>query len=550
MRLLKFIKSISLILLASAAFSCKSGKVTESPRIVNIINFIRYTEPRSAKPLEDVLYQTVVSQAEDLRSKNLIGTYLLQYDALIYPPYQELLKEEKARGCEIGAWWEITQPHVEAAGMTWRGRFPWDWHAHVDFSVGYNQAEREKLVDVYMEKFKEIFGEYPKSVGSWFIDSGTLEYLYEKYSIEASCMCKDQVGTDGYTLWGGYWNGAFYPSRVNGYMPAQTVEGEIPVPVFRMLGSDPIYQYEATVGGGVQSVESLEPVYEGGGGNPDWIDWFFRMFTKEPHMGYNYVQVGQENSFTWRQMAKGFVAQTARLKDLAEKGDVRIETLLQTARWFKDKYPVTPPTTVITTEDTRGNGLKTLWFNSRNYRANLLWNSEGLKFRDIHVFDEDLRSEYRDHPDTLPVFRYETLPIVDGCLWSSYENMAGLRFVAPGFVGTDPEFTVLDGGNLQRIIWPAADGKAKFIIELTENDVKINLKGKTEPWCLELSTLPGVDLPFKDITPSAITASMFGRKYGMTLSKGTFEDLRESADGKVFRILPEAEAIVFTLDLL
>lgn len=550
MRLLKFIKSISLILLASAAFSCKSGKVTESPRIVNIINFIRYTEPRSAEPLEEVLYQTVVSQAEDLRSKNLIGTYLLQYDALIYPPYQELLKEEKARGCEIGAWWEITQPHVEAAGMTWRGRFPWDWHAHVDFSVGYNQAEREKLVDVYMEKFKEIFGEYPKSVGSWFIDSGTLEYLYEKYSIEASCMCKDQVGTDGYTLWGGYWNGAFYPSRVNGYMPAQTVEGEIPVPVFRMLGSDPIYQYEATVGGGVQSVESLEPVYEGGGGNPDWIDWFFRMFTKEPHMGYNYVQVGQENSFTWRQMAKGFVAQTARLKDLAEKGDVRIETLVQTARWFKDKYPVTPPTTVITTEDTRGNGLKTLWFNSRNYRANLLWNSEGLKFRDIHVFDENLRSEYRDHPDTLPVFRYETLPVVDGCLWSSYENMAGLRFVAPGFVGTDPEFTVLDGGNLQRIIWPAADGKAKFIIELTENDVKINLKGKTEPWCLELSTLPGVALPFKNITSTAITASMFGREYGMTLSKGTFEDLRKSADGKVFRILPEAEAIVFTLDLL
>ena len=267
-------------------------------------------------------------------------------------------------------------------------------------------------------------------------------------------------------------------------------------------------------------------------------------------MGYNYVQVGQENSFTWRQMAKGFVAQTARLKDLAEKGDVRIETLLQTARWFKDKYPVTPPTTVITTEDTRGNGLKTLWFNSRNYRANLLWNSEGLKFRDIHVFDESLRSEYRDHPDTLPVFRYETLPIVDGCLWSSYENMAGLRFVAPGFVGTDPEFTVLDGGNLQRIIWPAADGKAKFIIELTENDVKINLKGKTEPWCLVLSTLPGVALPFKNITSTAITASMFGREYGMTLSKGTFEDLRESADGRVFRILPEAEAIVFTLDLL
>lgn len=29
-------------------------------------------------------------------------------------------------------------------------------------------------------------------------------------------------------------------------MPAQTREGQIPVPVFRMLGSDPIYQYGTT----------------------------------------------------------------------------------------------------------------------------------------------------------------------------------------------------------------------------------------------------------------------------------------------------------------
>lgn len=50
-------------------------------------------------------------------------------------------------------------------------------------------------------------------------------------------------GDGGYTIWGGYWNQAIIPSRVNAYMPAQTEEGQIPVPIFRMLGSDPIYQY-------------------------------------------------------------------------------------------------------------------------------------------------------------------------------------------------------------------------------------------------------------------------------------------------------------------
>jgi len=220
---------LPLAVVAALLTGCQAADRTaqDSPRIVNIINFIRYTEPRDDEITEQVLYETVLSQAKDLRSKGLTGTYLLQYDALIDPSYQALMKEEMERGCEVGAWWEITQPHVEAAGYSWRGRYPWDWHANIGFSVGYTQAEREHLVDVYMDKFKEVFGCWPKSVGSWFIEAGTLAYLRDKYGIEASCDCRDQVGTDGYTLWGGYWNGGYYPSRQNAYMPAQTAEGGI-----------------------------------------------------------------------------------------------------------------------------------------------------------------------------------------------------------------------------------------------------------------------------------------------------------------------------------
>ena len=48
-------------------------------------------------------------------------------------------------------------------------------------------------------------------------------------------------------------------------MPAQTEEGQIPVPIFRMLGSDPIYQYDDGLGQERQGVISLEPVYEKAG---------------------------------------------------------------------------------------------------------------------------------------------------------------------------------------------------------------------------------------------------------------------------------------------
>ena len=529
-------------LLAVLLSACShAGPASDSPRIVNIINFIRLTEPRSEEITNQVLFETVRSQAEDLRSKGLVGTYLLQYDALLDPSYQALMKEEMQRGCEVGAWWEITQPHVEDAGYTWRGRYPWDWHAHVGFSVGYTQAEREHLVDVYMEKFKELFGTYPKSVGSWFIEAGTLAYLRDKYGIEASCSCRDQVGTDGYTLWGGYWNGGYYPSRQNAYMPAQTAEGAIDVPIFRMLGSDPIYQYEAGVGGAVQSVVTLEPVYELGGGSPSWVDWFFRMFTGEPHLGYNYVQVGQENSFTWDWMKKGFVYQTSCLAKLQKEGTVRIETLAETGRWFKENYSVTPPTSVITTEDNQGNGRKTMWFNSRNYRANLLWEGSSLKFRDLHVFDENLRSEYLDHPDTLPVFHYETLPLVDGCLWSSAEKMAGLHLVAPDFEAGAPVFTAKNG--CQVVTWPAADGKGQFVLSFTEDGFEVASQGKVGEWCLELSVAPGANLPFTVIGPHTIQAHYQGRDYGMKLDRGSVEDLRPES---VFRLVPDQGRLVIT----
>ena len=186
-----------LLLLVSVNTIARSSLSQDSPRIVNIINFIRQVEPRDKNITEDVLYETVHEQVKLLTKYNLQGTFLLQYDALINPRYQTLLKKEIERGSEIGGWWEITQPHVEAAGLTWRGRYAWDWHADVGFATGYTPEEREKLVDVYMEKFKSIFGKYPASIGSWFIDAHSLGYMYDKYGIKASCNCKDQYGTDG-----------------------------------------------------------------------------------------------------------------------------------------------------------------------------------------------------------------------------------------------------------------------------------------------------------------------------------------------------------------
>jgi len=457
----------------------EAGAASRSPRIVNIINFIRQCEPRIEWITEDVLYETVVEQIKIMKKHQLKGTFLLQYDALIDVRYQKLLKGLPSDMFEIGAWWEIPQPLVENSGYRWRGRFSWDWHADVGFATGYSPKERETLTDTYMADFKKIFGTYPKSVGSWFIDAHTLQYMHDRYGIVASCNCKDQIGTDGYTMWGGYWNQGYYPSKNNAYMPAQNAENQIPVPIFRMLGSDPIHQYDSGLGGNHQRVVSLEPVYMKGGGDPDWCKWYFDAFVEGAAMGYGYVQAGQENSFTWKKMGQGLSIQMPMIAQLLKEGKVTLKTLGETGKWFRNKYKVTPPTSVTVLNDHSKKNQKTVWFNSRFYRANLLWDQGTLRFRDIHLFDETVASDYLTKKGTSTQCDYYTLPVVDGFRWSSLQNVAGLRIKAAGGLeikGGDPTVDDRTDGELV-VRWPVHSPEGEIVITFNETSVSISAAG-------------------------------------------------------------------------
>lgn len=528
----------------------KERREKEHPKIVNIINFIRLLEPRDSAITEEVLYETVVNQIELMRRYKLGGTFLLQYDALLDPRYQKLLKSLPRDSFEIGAWWEIPQPMVEHAGLKWRGRYPWDWHADVGFSTGYMPAEREKLADVYMHDFKKIFGYYPKSVGSWFIDAHTLNYLYDTYKIVASCNCKDQAGTDGYTLWGGYWNQAYYPSRMNSYMPAQTGKNQLPVPIFRMLGSDPIRQYDNGLGAERQGVVTLEPVYKFGGGDAAWVNWYFKQFIEGASMEYAYVQAGQENSFTWEGMKKGFEIQLPLIARLRNEKKLTVETLAETGTWFRKNYKTTPATSVTIKKDMQGSDRKTVWFDSRFYRMNFLWEDGTLRVRDIHLFDESFPSIYTTQKATSNECSFFTLPFVDGYMWSSSAKYAGLRFKAMLngkeilIQGKDPIVTDSIGGLL-RISWPLLSYNGTLVMDLDERKIKLTLQGtKDVKWFIDLTTDPAATLPFKKINEEVIPCSFENKDYAVFAEKGSFS---KPNDSTVFRIAPKNNVIELNL---
>jgi hypothetical protein len=520
------------------------------PKIVNIINFIRLLEPRDSTITQDVLYQTVVKQVALMKKYKLGGTFLLQYDALLDPRYQKLLKSLPHNSFEIGAWWEIPQPLVENAGLKWRGRYPWDWRANIGFATGYTPNEREKLADVYMRDFKKIFGYYPKSVASWFIDAHTLNYLYQKYHIVASANCKDQYGTDGYTLWGGYWNQAYYPSKINAYMPAQNEVNQIPVPIFRMLGSDPVRQYDDGLGRQRQGVITLEPVYPHAGGDSTWVNWFFKEFVNGASLGFAYTQAGQENSFTWPAMVKGLEIQFPLIEKLRDQKKIRVETLAESGKWFKAHFKVTPPTAVTINDDLPGSTARTVWFDSRFYRANLLWEDGTLRFRDIHLFNELFPSKYETEVATTNECNFFTLPIVDGYLWSTQNKFAGLKFkvLLDGkeelMEGGDPVITELSPTKLL-VRWPLKTIKGSMEIVFTEKQVKIYVHSDQQiKWLLDMEADNKGKLPFTAITSKKISARFEGMKYSMKALKGTFSNPDNNGQ---FRIIPSQNQILLDL---
>ncbi len=396
--------------------------------IINIINFARKCEPRSED--DSFLFSTTKEELELCRKYNFPSTVLLQYDALIDDEYIDLLKNFQ-NNIEIGLWFEVVEPLTEAAGIPWKGRFPWDWHSDVGFSVGYTPEERIKLIDEAFGKFKEIFGYYPDSCGSWHIDAYSLDYMYKTYNITASCNCKEQYGTDGYTIWGGIYSGAYYPSKYNMLCPATTTENQINVPVFRMLGADPIYQYDMNIGSpdAVQHVTSLEPVYGNSGCNENWVSWYLKENFNGKGISMSYTQTGQENSMGWKDISKGLPMQFDIIDKMKKNGEIELLTLKDSGVWFKENYEFTPPQAQMFDSDINDNRYKTVWYNCKNYRVNVLYEKGRIWIRDLYCFNELFKEKYIYCREDSHNCSYYTLPVVDGFRFSDRNTRAGLYFM-------------------------------------------------------------------------------------------------------------------------
>ncbi len=404
----------SLIATSWAAPAEALGRQAGQPlRALNVMNFIRAQEPR--EPMDLML--PVREQMRSIKAHDLPATWLLQYDALTEGPFVEFLKAEMPATHEVGIWFEMNRRLCDDAGIPWRGRPDWEWDYHVPvaYSIGYPPEQRRRLIDTAMATFERIFGHKAKTVASWNLDAVTAAHLADRYRIDALGNCRDQLATDGFTIWGAP-IAAYYPTRKNAWSPAVEAKNQIGTPMFRLLGQDPVYYYDKSL----TYPDTMEPVWPSGRSRV-FIDRFLRMIAESPTQAVAYAQLGQENSFGWPEMQEAYPEQMEALAKLRQQGKVHVETMGETGRRFKAAFAATPTQAQIMLEDPFGKSdppERTIWYQSRFYRANLHFRGSAFYLRDLHVYHDDFEQPYLTETVQQHGIEQRLLAVMDGYHWS------------------------------------------------------------------------------------------------------------------------------------
>ena len=511
----------------STPVAASAAKVS-AHRAINIMNFIRAEEPRERADL----MEPVREQMALIKAHRFPATWLLQYDALVEGPFVEFLKSEMPANHEVGIWFEMNRKICNDAGIAWRGNpnWEWDYHVPVAYPIGYTPDERKRLVDTAAATFKGVFGRDVKSVASWNLDAITVGHFSDKYAIDAFGNCRDQLATDGFTIWGCPIAG-YYPSRLNAWSPAVDAVNQISSPIFRLLGQDPVYYY----GEGIPAPDTMEPVWATGR-SEIFVDRFLDMIANAPTQAFGYAKLGQENSFGWPSMLQAYPMQMEKLAKARSEGHLTVETMGDTGRRFKRTFKSTPRQAQVMLEDPLGRSnppQRSVWYQSKYLRANLHFRGSQFYLRDLHVYNDKYPQPYLTEPVRQHGIEQRMLAVLDGYHWSDDEARSGRpgrramgRFALVDETGKDSPLTMLGlpavtetGTELHTKV--PLEGGGHLHATFREKDITLHLSGVPAEsqfalifeWVSERSAL-------KQVKPNLLSYRFYDFDYSMRIISG------------------------------
>jgi hypothetical protein len=518
-------------------------------RVINIMNFLRAEEPRG--PVDLML--PLREQMALIKRYRFPATWLLQTNALVEGPFVPFLKAGMPEHHEAGLWLEMDRKLCDAAGVAWRGNKDWGWDFHVPvaYLIGYTPAERLCLADAAVGIFKGVWGFAPKTVAAWNLDAITLDHLSKHYGTEAFGVCRDQIATDGYTIWGAPLGG-YFPSRKNAWSPALDPSDQIDTPVFRLLGQDPVYYYDRLYplpdGSISDEPDTMEPIWSSGR-TDSFVHEFLRMTASAPCLSFAYAQLGQENSFGWPDTSKGYQIQMAELARLRDSGELSVETMKETGSRFRRLFSVTPAQSQVQLTDPFGHrdpAERSIWYQSRFYRANLHCRGEEFYLRDLTVYSDLLPQPFLEKPTDQQDIEQRLPAVLDGYHWSDQTVRAGGRFLSRSQTGVTETLKAADfaevredGSSLEVTVPTTQGGTLRFIFEERALTIRAEGLGPGTTFALDFQWVPGLSA-LRQVTPKRLHYQHDGFDYSVKVQQGRAEQtargVRIDADAKGIKI--------------
>lgn len=357
-------------------FSSFPTKATE--KFVTVVSPVRgrdFWQLENQSPLDFVSFQKRL-----FNEMGVASTWLLRPDVLFDSDLFPLFNRSEFKDDEVGIFLEVTPSWTQNSGVVYNEGGGWSLAENV-FLSGYNPEERRKLLKSAFEKFREIFGHYPKTIGAWHIDPYVANLAREGYGVEAVLICADQFSTDGYRVWGGWWGVPFYPSKKNLLVPAARKQDKLDVVVLWWAARDPLNGYGPSVFESTFSVQvndyltyhNLNVSYFSG----------LADFYLNPQKGeFGQLTIGLENDNDLRRYGEPFKRQVTILK---QKGVIFI-TASEFASWYKSRFPNFSPPHQIGGKDLLGTQKEAKWIMDKNKRIGLIKEDDKWIVRDLRFY--------------------------------------------------------------------------------------------------------------------------------------------------------------------
>lgn len=317
------------------------------------------------------------SQYAEIARFNFPATWLMQYDTL---KDKDLVSEVSDFGSnqEVGVFLEVSRGLAGDSGVNFPIYTRWSDPGTV-FLSAYSQSERRKLIDKLFTEFKNVYGYYPKSVGAWWIDSYSLNYMVEKYKIAAVLIVADQKVTDSYGVWGQWWGFPYRPSKANILVPASSLENRQDVVVIQWAQRDPVLAYGGVGDYSGFSLQANDYIHVGQN-----INYFKNLVSKylDCQNPLAQITVGLETGQESLSQPKEYQNQLSYLFTL--KG-LKAVTMSDFASEYKNVYEINPG--IVVFGDTGAKWEMTTGYRKNDKLGDYIPYSQNLSFPDYYMKD-------------------------------------------------------------------------------------------------------------------------------------------------------------------